>query len=84
MDKGMVGIMLSVLLLWLGCGGLQANAAEKDLAKNPIAVSAEMVHPIMVGSKTPDGMLSDADQSFELSGTIAEKSSILIFYRGGW
>ena len=84
MSRATIGTMLSLLLVWLGCGGLQASADEKDLAEIPVAVSAEMVKPIMVGSKAPDGMLSNTDQSFKLSEIIAEKPSILIFYRGSW
>ena len=46
---------------------------------------AEDISPLLYGEKTPTVVLSDiSGQSFDLNKVVAEKPTILIFYRGGW
>src|ERR1700756_5914171 len=58
--------------------------AHADSA-NQIAPSAEDVEPIAVGTGAPDAHLRDLDgKEVTLHAIIAEKSTVLIFYRGSW
>ncbi len=55
-------------------------AAELQVAKAPTEVC-----PLLVGSQLPDITLQDLEgNSFDLNRAIAEKPTILIYFRGGW
>lgn len=50
-----------------------------------VPLSAELVHPLLPGAIVPSLTLSTIDKKdFELAVELAKKSTILIFYRGGW
>ena len=47
--------------------------------------SAQDICPILIGTMTPKLTLTTAKgSSFDLNVAIAEKPTVLIFYRGGW
>lgn len=49
------------------------------------AESADQVNPVDVGEKAPEGKLVTRDgETVNLANLIAEKPTILLFYRGGW
>jgi peroxiredoxin len=57
------------------------------LAQNPTAypTKAEDISPLLVGEKIPALTLKDVDgKDIDLNKAIAEKPTILVFYRGGW
>lgn len=50
-----------------------------------VAESAEEVHPLLIGAQAPDVTLRDVESNgVGLRTLLAEKPTILIFYRGGW
>ena len=50
-----------------------------------VPISPEAVFPLLNGQKIPPLSLKTIENiSFDLSATIAEKPTALIFYRGGW
>ncbi len=52
---------------------------------NALPTMPEKVHPLAVGSHAPTPMLRGADdKDFDLAAALAEKPTVLIFYRGGW
>jgi len=54
-------------------------------SENQVAESAEEVCPLLVGQSVPDVQLTTVNgSSFGLTEAIAEKPTLLIFYRGGW
>ncbi len=49
------------------------------------AVSADKIHPLLVGSTVPSLTLQTVENvSFDLTAAMAKKPTILIFYRGSW
>ena len=73
--SGLVGF----LCLW-PMGGKAATADRME-----IAPSAEAVRPLGAGDRVPDGTLTTIDgKKVNLQSLIAQKPSVLIFYRGGW
>lgn len=49
------------------------------------ALRAEDISPLLIGEAIPAAVLTDASgKSFDLNKAVAEKPTILIFYRGGW
>jgi peroxiredoxin len=70
-----------LLSLTLLSGVLSAHANSA----NQIAPSAEDAEPIQAGTVAPDAHLRDLDgKEVTLHAIIAEKSTVLIFYRGSW
>ncbi|SMF09351.1 Peroxiredoxin [Alteromonadaceae bacterium Bs31] len=50
-----------------------------------IATNAEDIAPILIGQELPSLVLKDAnDKNFDLNKAVAQKPTLLIFYRGGW
>ncbi len=50
-----------------------------------LPASAGAIHPILIGTAVPKLTLTAVDGSaFDLNAAIAQKPTILIFYRGGW
>ena len=50
-----------------------------------LPASAEDICPILVGAMVPNLTLTTVNGSlFDLNAAIAEKPTVLIFYRGGW
>jgi hypothetical protein len=55
------------------------------LGESRVADSAEEICPLLPGTRTPSVTLQRIDGTpFDLSKEVAERRSILIFYRGGW
>jgi len=55
------------------------------LGESRVADSAEEICPLLPGMRTPSVTLQRMDGTpFDLSKEVAERRSILIFYRGGW
>ncbi len=51
----------------------------------PVAPSAQEVHPLGVGGTVPDGTLTTLEgKKVRLLNLIAQKPTVIIFYRGGW
>jgi peroxiredoxin len=51
----------------------------------PVADKAEDVHPLAVGKPVPDGFLTNLEgRKVEFKKLVAQKPTVLIFYRGGW
>ena len=54
-------------------------------AETQVAESAEEICPLLVGQSVPDVQLTTVKgRSVDLADAIAEKPTLLIFYRGGW
>ena len=50
-----------------------------------VADSPEQIRPLLVGASIPDTALRKIDgSSVSLHQALAEKPTVLIFYRGGW
>lgn len=74
--------MLKSILL--ACVMLVSTAATAATATN-IADKAEKVSPLMPGLMVPATTLKDKDgNNVDLSKRFAEKTTVLIVYRGGW
>ena len=57
---------------------LQVMAAE-------VPNSAEEVSPLLIGATVAESTLHTPEgEALSLQGILAEKSTILVFYRGGW
>jgi peroxiredoxin len=53
--------------------------------ENPVPLTAQEVHPLAVGDSVPDGILSTiTGKGVGFRKLIAQKPSVVIFYRGGW
>ena len=72
-----IAVSMTFLLLVL----INPSAAD-----NPkVANSPNEVCPILVGSQLPTMTLQGLDgKNFDLNKAIAEKPTILIYFRGGW
>ncbi len=70
---------VSAIFLVVTLGSL-AFAGERGVAQSPTSVC-----PILVGSPLPSITLTTLDgKSFDLNKAVAEKPTILIYFRGGW
>ena len=50
-----------------------------------VAVSADKIHPLLVGSKVPPLiLLTTESEAYDLTAAIAKKPTVIIFYRGSW
>lgn len=64
---------------------LLALLLSAKLFANPIAADAESVSPLLNGEQIPAVMLKDSSgKVVELKNLIAQKPTVLFFYRGGW
>lgn len=58
----------------------QATAGELNVARSPNEVC-----PILIGSQLPAISVKDLEgKPFDLNMAIAEKPTVLIYFRGGW
>ena len=65
------------LAILIGISILSANLLNAN--------TAEEVTPLLVGAETPSVTLSDQNgKAVELDDVLSGKSTVLIFYRGGW
>ncbi len=61
----------------------EALAKEKNSMN--VAISADKITPIKVGSAIPDGPLLDMDnKATTLHAVLQNKPAVLIIYRGSW
>ena len=66
-------------------GDMKMTGQDMKQASYVIPQKPEDISPLLVGEKIPTATLLDATgKSFDLNKSIAEKPTILIFYRGGW
>ena len=76
-SSNIVALSAATLLVTLAWS-TSASAAE-------VADSAEKVRPPLLGSSAPSIELATIDgETVDLAKTIAEKPTVVIFYRGGW
>jgi peroxiredoxin len=78
-------VLMSVVLLFFFSSF--AAGAEQQPFKAPVALpaSAQGVHPLPVDARVPQLTLMGANNKpFDLNAALAEKPSIVVFYRGGW
>jgi peroxiredoxin len=72
---------MRVLLLSAIPGGITMAAPQE----NPVPLTAQEVHPLVVGDSVPDGILSTINgKNVGFKKLIAQKPSVVIFYRGAW
>lgn len=64
--------------------GSVGHAHESDSA-NRIAISADQIRPLLLGSAMPDVAMQRVDgKSTTLKQQVGGKPAVLVFYRGGW
>ena len=74
-------LLFFMLVLLLG-GEFRSDAAN---TADQVASSAQEARPIAVGAAAPDAALRDLDgNDVTLHAIVAEKPTVLIFYRGSW
>ena len=74
--RKITGIVIFALLL---CASIMAKGEGKP------AASAEEITPLKVGEKAPQVKLKTSEgEDFDLSASLAEQPTILVFYRGSW
>jgi peroxiredoxin len=78
------GLALTCLLP--GCERKPAETAVPSASANQvIAATADDIKPVLIGAKVPPLTLRTSDgEPFDLNGALAEKPTVLVFYRGGW
>ena len=65
--------------------GMMDKMEMKQMMPYVIPQKPEDVSPLLYGEKIPMAVIPDASgKSFDLNKAIAEKPTILVFYRGGW
>ncbi len=75
---------LVVLILASGCGYLQPSMDRAD-CRSQVPDKAEEICPILIGQSLPRIVLRTADNApFDLNAAVAQKPTVLIFFRGGW
>jgi peroxiredoxin len=78
-------ILLCVVTVLMFCCSLVLAETETPAVVRPVPAKAEEVQPLLVGQEFPKAVLKGGDgTAADLSAILAEKPSILIFYRGGW
>ncbi|GAA4363509.1 peroxiredoxin-like family protein [Kangiella marina] len=64
---------------------VSATMALPALDRTKVAEDANDVAPLMIGQSAPDIILFSSDGTpFKLREKIAQKPTVLLFYRGGW
>lgn len=82
---GMIAVVLMAAGIVSLTSGYTLAATESDSAARPVPVKAEAVQPILVGQTFPKVVLKGADgAAVDFATVLAEKPSVLIFYRGDW
>ena len=72
-------VLIMTIVLLLGLSGHLAAESQK------VANAPDQICPILIGSTLPAISLQNLDgKSFDLNKAIAEKPTILIYFRGGW
>ena len=75
---------LMALILANGCRCLQPSVGRTDCHRE-VPDKAEEICPVLIGQSLPKIVLRTSDNTpFDLNTAVAEKQTILIFFRGGW
>lgn len=62
-----------------------AGKNKSNEGSKKVAASADEICPLLVGQKIPTVQLKTHDgRGFDLNAAVAQKPTVLIFYRGGW
>jgi peroxiredoxin len=65
-------------------GGAGLAQGQND-SSGRVADRADDIHPLLVGMKVPDVVLTDVQgKQIKLYSLLEQKPTVLIFYRGGW
>ena len=76
--KTIFKILPLMLFSFLGCKAQNVN-------QNSIPKNAEDISPLLIGETLPDADLQDDEgRTIKLSEVLANKPSVVVFYRGGW
>ena len=77
-------MVVAGMMLMVGCGGSEGPGEKVGGVGQP-PDKAEEVRPLLMGAAVPEISLRTAEgEAFDLNAAIAEKPTVLIFYRGGW
>lgn len=83
-----LGTIFGLVLVCLlpGCEREPAGTAAPGASTTAvIAAAADEVRPLLIGAKVPPLTLRTSDgEPFDLSDALAKKTTVLVFYRGGW
>ena len=68
------------------CGCFSVEAVEKEAETTaPMPASPVEVRPLLVGAAVPDASVRTVEgQPVSMRQVIAERPTVVIFYRGGW
>jgi len=73
-------LLVAALTVGVFAAGSRADAPEPYIADSP-----QQIRPLLIGAEIPDVTLVTPDyHPVLLRGTLAQQSTILIYYRGGW
>jgi len=79
------GIFLMIGLATLTVTGADAVAQGQNDSSGRVADRADDIHPLLVGMKVPDVVLTDVQgKEVKIYSLLEKKPTVLIFYRGGW
>jgi cytochrome oxidase Cu insertion factor (SCO1/SenC/PrrC family) len=71
-------LMITILLLLSLVSQVAADSTK-------VANAPDQICPILIGSSLPAITVQDLEgKSFDLNKAIAEKPTVLIYFRGGW
>ncbi len=77
-------VIFSCMIFTLIFGSVPEALAKEKNGMN-VAVSADKIIPIKVGSALPDGPLLDMEnKATTLHAVLQNKPAVLIIYRGSW
>ena len=77
--------ILPVALMLVVATAVFAGENKMTEGSKKIAASAEDICPLLVGAKIPTITIKTHDGAdFDLNAVVAQKPTVLIFYRGGW
>jgi peroxiredoxin len=81
-------LLLSLVLLAIAGKARAATAGDYDPTQMTYVPwkDASVIKPLAVGAKMPAGsqVLTMAGKPFDLTAAVANKPTVLMFYRGGW
>lgn len=76
---------LVLLCLPLGCEPPAEPPAAGQATETAVPMTADAVRPLLIGARTPPLTLRDAEgRPVDLKALLAERPTVLVFYRGGW
>ena len=79
-----IGLPIIALVMLSGCCGSKPVCGTTVCGRR-VPDRAEEICPVLIGQSLPKLVLKTADDApFDLNAAVAEKDTVLIFYRGGW